>query len=188
VTEVELTLADLPIEPEFYGVPVDSLAGRFHRLAFAPTQEWYMPSGRWDSVRTVIESLLVQELRSAGFEVVDREAGVAICKHIADSLGGNFDRRKGRVDREREAVLRIQTLLTILDRYQPDGLIHWGLGGSRNDRTLFVAIEDRGGHGVYKHEVEAGVYVSPEEIADARSEYPAMLKSVLDPFTKAAFP
>lgn len=174
--------------PEFYGTPPPSLAGRFHRLAFLPMPDWYIPSSRWDSIRTAIEPLLVEEFRSAGFEVVDRDKGVAICMRLADSLGGNFDRRKGRVDPEREAVLRIQTVLTLANEYQPDGLIVWGLTTIQEDCGLFVYIEDSGGSSVYRNEIAAPACVPPEELPRFRKDYAARLKAVLEPFCESVKP
>ena len=174
--------------PEFYGASPKSLAGRFHRLAFLPMSDWYMPNSSWDSVRTVVEPMLVEELRASGFEVVDRDKGVAICNRLIDSLGGNFDRRKGRVDPEREAVLRIQTVLTLVNEHKPDGLIFWGLVGTRDDRVLFVSVEDSGGSSVYRNEVAAGAYVPPQELARVRKDYAVMLKAVLEPFCQSVRP
>jgi hypothetical protein len=144
-----------------------------------------MPNSSWDSVRTVVEPMLVEELRAAGFEVVERDKGFAVCNRLVDSLGGNFDRRKGHVDAEREAVLRIQTVLTLVNEYKPDGLIFWGLTGSRDGRVLFVSIEDSGGSAVYRNEVAAGAYVSPQELARVRKDYAALLKAVLEPFCES---
>jgi len=129
--------------------------------------------------------MLVEELRAAGFEVVERDKGIAICNRLADSLGGNFDRRKGRVDPEREAILRIQTILTLVHEYKPDGLISWGFNGSRDDRVLVVGIEDSGGSSVYGNEVPVGAYVPPEELARGRKGYAALVKAVLEPFCES---
>ena len=86
------------------------------------------------------------------------------------------------MDPEREAVLRIQTVLSLVNDYKPDGLISWGLTGSRDGRVLYVSIEDSGGSAVYRNEVAAGAYVPPQDLAGVRKDYAAMLKAVLEPF------
>jgi len=191
-----------PSQPDF-GVPEDSLAGRFHRVAFGPSGNWYIPARRplsdsastavtrnsaRDSVRSEIESLLVERLRSVGFEVLEPRVGIAIYRQLADSLGWIVDSQTRRVDPEREAVLHIRTIQSLRDGYGADGLIYWVIEGSAldPDLSLVVQIEDSGGHTVYRHRVDVGTDMSPGEIVRARPRYAAVVKRVLDPFCRAA--
>jgi len=172
-------------QPEFE-IPKDSLAGRFHRIAFGPTGEWYIGDKGRDSVRSEMESLIVKRLRSAGFEVIDPHVGVATLLHLADSLGEVSDLQTHRLHRERVAVLQIQTIVALLGGYGADGLLYWHIeeSGEGPGNLLAVQIEDGGGNTVYKHRVDVGDDVTAGEILRARTAV-AAVKEVLDPFCKA---
>jgi hypothetical protein len=157
-------------------------------VAFGPSSNWYVANSARDSVRSEIESLLVEHLRSVGFEVLEPRVGISICRQLADSLGWIVDSQTRRVDPEREAVLHIRTIQSLIDGYSADGLIYWVIEGSAMapDLSLVVQIEDSGGQTVYRHRVDVGTDKSPEEIVRARPRYAAAVKRVLDPFCRAA--
>jgi hypothetical protein len=109
----------------FFAGSEDSLAGLFHRMAFAPTVASYAADSTRDSVRITFESLISDRLRAAGFEVVDPATGGAIGRRLVDSLGGLFDPRTGAVDTARAELVRARVIAALHAEHGADGMIYW---------------------------------------------------------------
>jgi hypothetical protein len=111
-------------KPAFF-MSEDSLRGRVHRIAFAPSAASYSADSTRDSVSVAFESLLVAKLRRAGFEVVDPAIGPAIGRRLVDSLGGLFDPKTGAVDSARADLVRSRVIAALQGEHGADGILYW---------------------------------------------------------------
>lgn len=177
-----------PAAPDFR-FPADSLRGRFHRIGFGPTTDWYLVNARRDSMRTEFEKLLADHLRSAGLEVMDATVGRAIGQPVVDSLGGLIDPRTGHSNAERAAAIRIRIIESLLVEHGVDGLLYWAIVGSAvaPGYSIVVTIEDRKGWPSYEHRVGIGTGASFREALGDHARNAKAVRAVLDPFCEAVF-
>ncbi|MFN8644779.1 MAG: hypothetical protein U0802_25100 [Candidatus Binatia bacterium] len=82
-----------------YAIPKDQFAKRVRTIALAPLS---VPSDtpNPDGVRTTIETLITENLRSKGYAVVASSVWAGIWRQMSERVGGTFDEATGEVRKE----------------------------------------------------------------------------------------